>query len=198
MSNEPEGSGDENSTAVPATETDEDKRRAKLAELARRRAEQAPRMPAVGGDAPAGQQTDRRARLRELLDRDDGRGDGDSGGRERLFDQGVGRGGGGLRSEILRRALQSRLRGGRDERGDADGGAGPLLRRLMETDGGGEERRGGSEGRGRLLRRLQERGFGGEGRRGGSDREAELEERVRSLEAELKRLREAGGGPNED
>jgi hypothetical protein len=168
-------STDDNDNNVRDQATDADrKRRSKLEELLRRRAEHAPQQletPSAPAPGPTAGQGDRRAKLRELLDRDRESGTGDRGG---------------LRGELLKRALQNRRDGGRGD--GAKNGNGGLLRLLKERANNEERRGGAGVGDGRLLRQRGERA-GVEGRGGGSDREAELEERVRRLEAELKSLR---------
>jgi len=170
-------STDDNDGKVQEQATDADrKRRAKLEELLRRRAEHASQQPETPSapapdPTPTPGQGDRRAKLREFLDRDRERGTAD---------------GGGLRGELLRRALQNRRDGGRGD--GAKNGEGGLLRLLRERGKNEQPRGRAGVGDGRLLRQLRERG-GVEDQRGGSDREAELEEHVRRLEAELKGLR---------
>ena len=197
--------GDERATEAEANEADR-KRRQKLEELVRRRAEHAAQQADAPAPAPAPAvpaQDDRRAKLREFLDRNR---EGDAGAAA-----------GGRRGELLRRALQNRRDGGRSDGGNPDG-AGGLLRRLR-AGAGDEQGGGGKEGDRPLLRRLRERA-GNEGQRGGSgsgmgdgrllqrlrdmageagrggasEREAELEEQIRRLEAELKNLRDNEAG----
>jgi len=174
MSDEAKSTDDNDSNAQDQATDADRKRRSKLEELLRRRAEHASQpleTPSAPAPAPTAGQGDRRAKLREFLDRDRERGTGDSGG---------------LRGELLKRALQKRRDGGRGD--GAKNGEGGLLRLLRERTNNEERRGGAGVGDGRLLRQLGERA-GVEGRRGGPDREAELEERVRRLEAELKNLR---------
>lgn len=175
MSDETNSTDDNGSNAQDQVSDADRKRRSKLEELLRRRAEHASQQletPSAPAPGPTAGQGDRRAKLRGFLDRDGERGTGDSGG--------------GMRGELLRRALQNRRDGGRGD--GAKNGEGALLRLLRERSNKEERRRGIGVGDGRLLRQLGERA-GVEGRRGGSDREAEFEERVRRLEAELKSIR---------
>jgi len=161
----------DDNAASAATEADQATRRAKLEELRRRREEAGPRTEILPPVRPsqAGPGGDRRTKLPESSGRaGDGGGNTGGSGRGRLLERLSGGGAGGdgdLRGKLLRAALQKR-RTGQSGQGASDTGEGPLLRRLKERGG-----------------------LGG-GQRGGSDREAELEERVRRLEAELKSLRE--------